>query len=676
MLRRSGIFLAAWCALAQQIAAQQVVAPTAEPVGSTRGTDTGDYNYTNSFETGYRWSLVGGDRGEYRSDVNYGNGLRLLGSSFAINSKDGHGRFFDEIVLNTSGLGNDPYQFATLRIQKNKLYRYDMNWRLSDYFNPGLTVAGGTHFMNTARRLQDHELTLLPQSHVQFHLGYSRNTEDGPALSTAQEFDTSGAGLPIFTNVRRSWNEYRLGADADFAGFKLTLMHRWDFYKDDTPATADGIVAAGTATDQTVVQQFNRSQPIHGSNPGWLGNLFTRRKYWGINARLTYASGSNDFALVEAASGISSFGQAATRQILVGGNASRPDLAGDFAVSLFPSDNLTLVNNTSILSNRIDGLSSYSEYFLGTNQGSTIYFRYLAIRTVTNSSDVNYRVNKWLGLYGGFHYSDRQVRTIEGLSLPGIAGASQSDGYSVTNVQQSGLAGVRIRPVKPLTINLDGEVGRNTEPLTPVAAGKYHSLGGRVEYRVKNLQLSTTYRELYNNNVQDTFSLFSSHSRNYTAAASWSAKSWLSLDASYVKLHLDTQSLLAFFGGVNRPQLQVDPSFYISNIHSANLGARIALGKRADIYAGYSIVKDVGDGRASAVTAVAAGDPVQSLVSSVQTFPLTYESPLARLSIRISPKVRWNAGWQYYAYGEQFQILAYYQNFHAHTGYTSLSWSF
>ena len=73
-----------------------------------------------------------------------------------MNSKEGHGRFFDEIVITTQGLGNDPYESAALRIQKNRLYRYDMSWRLNDYFNPGLTTdgAGGQHFLNTSTGLR------------------------------------------------------------------------------------------------------------------------------------------------------------------------------------------------------------------------------------------------------------------------------------------------------------------------------------------------------------------------------------------------------------------------------------------------------------------------------------------------------------------------------------------
>jgi hypothetical protein len=181
---------------------------------------------------------------------------------------------------------------------------------------------------------------------------------------------------------------------------------------------------------------------------------------------------------------------------------------------------------------------------------------------------------------------------------------------------------------------------------------------------------------VYDVNSPQLFSLYNSHSRNYNANASWAPKSWFTLDASYSQMHLDSQSFLAFFAGVNRPQLQTGyQSLYISNIHSGNLGIRFALGKRADVYVGYSITMDTGDGRAAAVPPDVT-DPIQALLSSVETFPLTYQSPLGRVSIKILPKVRWNAGFQLYNYNEKFNLLGYYQNFHAVTGYTSVLWSF
>ena len=160
------------------------------------------------------------------------------------------------------------------------------------------------------------------------------------------------------------------------------------------------------------------------------------------------------------------------------------------------------------------------------------------------------------------------------------------------------------------------------------------------------------------------------------ANASWMPHDWFSFDASYSKLHLDTVGGIAFFAAIPRPTLiQGFDSIYISNIHAGTLNARFVIRKRVDLYVGYSIIKDTGDGRSSAVP-FATTDPLQQLFVSVQTFPLSFQSPMARVSLRITPKVRWNVGWQYYNYHEQFGLFANYQNYHANTGYTSILWSF
>jgi len=674
MQTRFWIFLAA----SGRLWAQQVVAPTSEALGTPRGEDHGSYNVTNSFETGYRFSLVGGDLGEYRSDVNYRNGLRLLASSVSIDSKDGHGHYFDQILLNTMGLGNDPYQSVTLRIQKNGLYRYDMTWRLNDYYNPGLTVAGGLHLMDTVRRTQDHDITLFPQGKFRVRAGYSRNTQDGPTLATSLEPDNNSAnsaGIPVFANVRRQWNEYRLGADVDFAGFKATVLRRWDFYKEDTPYSlfyGSSAAYAGLANDQTVLQQFTKSAPVHGSNPGWMGNLLANHKRWAVNGRFSYMDGHNNFALNEFSSGLGRFGGAANRQILVQGDAERPMVAGDFNFSAQPTSRLTVVNNTSVDNLRINGPSSYTEINNGSNSGQTIIFRYLGIRTVTNSTDAHYRVEDWIGFYAGYRYTDRLVRTIEGFSIPAFAETAPNTVYENTNHLHSGTVGLQLRPVKNLTATLEGEVGRADNPLTPVSDGNYHTLNGRVSYRTRKVQLSTSYKQLYNVNAPVVLSAYSSHSRNYSANASWSPKNWFALDAGYMKLHLDTVSGIAFFAGTRT--LQEGNSLYLSNVHAGNFGVRLAVAKRADVYLGYSITKDTGDGRATATAGVTS--PAGALLASVQTFPLAYQSPLGRVSVRITPKLRWNVGWQFYNYHEEFGLLGYYQNFHAQTGYTSVSWAF
>ena len=85
---------------------------------------SGAYNVVQSWEFGYRLADVGGNRGKYEADVNYRNGFSLLGSSLTANSRDGHGRFFDEFVLTTRDsatiLINPPRSAA-----EERLYRYD-----------------------------------------------------------------------------------------------------------------------------------------------------------------------------------------------------------------------------------------------------------------------------------------------------------------------------------------------------------------------------------------------------------------------------------------------------------------------------------------------------------------------------------------------------------------------
>ena len=671
------VVLIGWILLAHAALAQQVVAPTPDQAGSPRGENTGDYNVMESFETGYRFAVVDGSVGTYRSDVNYGNGIRLLSSDLSVNSRDGHGRWFDQIVLTTIGLGNDPYQSVNLRVEKNKLYRYDMLWRLDDYFNPGLPVAGGLHLMDTTRHMQDHNLTLLPQSKIQFHLGYSRNTQDGPALSTVQLcFDgsiycgTAGNEFPVFENVRTEQDEFRLGADVELAGFKLTLLHSWVFLKDDSGYRENGLEAGDNPSTGVTLSQFQRTAPYRGTSPYWLGNLNRSGKTLAVNGRVTYVEGKGNFILDENAFGVTPLG-AQNQQVAVGGDASRPSLTGDLSISVFPTASVTLVNNTSIGSTRIDGTSDYEQFNLATETADFVSFRYLGLRTIANATDLHYRVKRWLSLYGGYHYSDRRIEDIEDYAIPGpLSGAM----YEQVNVLQEGLLGVRIKPLKAMTVNLESEAGHANQPFTPVSLRNYIALGGRFEYRVKKVTLGAVYKENYNNNSV-TLSSYSSHARTYSANASWAPRDWFTVDASYSKLHLDSLSGIAFFAGLAAVSPLTSNQIYISNIHAANLVARFVVAKRVDLYVGYTITLDTGDGRNSAAPA-GATDPTTLIFAPVQTFPLSYQAPLARVSIRLREKLRWNAGWQYYNYHEEFGLESFYQGYHANTGYTSVTWAF
>ncbi|MBZ5592996.1 MAG: hypothetical protein LAP39_12215 [Acidobacteriia bacterium] len=638
-------------------AAQQTVAPTAEPVGPIRGDNTAEYNVVNSIELGYRWDTVGGSQDEYNSQVNYGSGVRLLSSSLTVNSRDGHGRFFDEIVLTTQGLGNDPYESATLRVQKNRLYRFDMNWRLNDYVNPGLASAGqeSGNLRDTEYTSQDDDLTLFPQSKFKFFLGYSRNVQDGPEFSSVGGIFAPTLGSFAAASVRDARNEYRIGNEFQVLGIKVNWMRGWEDFKEDS----------------RVNPQFDTSQggpdvfanPYHGTSPYWRVALFTDKKWFSMNGRFTYTGTQRAF-LQEQSSFLGGAPPALGLQVVTVGTGHRPVATGNLTLSFFPTSKLSITNSTAVYNVRTEGEAAFLQANDVTGNLQVKNFLYLGIRTVANQTDLNYQAAKWLGLFGGYHYSDRFIRSILDPTLPT---------YDQTSILNAGLFGVRIRPVQPLTIVLDGEIGHANHPFTPKSDGNYQALNARVQYKLKSLMLSAHAQSSYNNN-SIVLTAYSSHARTYAANASWTPLRWLSFQADYSKLHLDTLGGLSFFDSGN---LTAGESLYISNLQTANLGLRFTIGKRVDLYSGYSHVQDTGDGRNQAVGS--GFGPTIPEFQIAQTFPMRFQSPLARLSVKLTNRVRWNVGYQYYGYHEDFftgQSFLTDQAYRAQTGYTSVLWSF
>lgn len=653
------------------LAAQEVVAPTPDKVGPDRGDDWNGYNIVNSFETGYRFLSGSGNLNTYRSNENFGNGVRLLGSFFTANSKTGRARYFDELTLMTEGLGGDPYAHASLRVQKNRLYEYTLLWRRSNYFNPGLVTGGGRgdHILDTSYAMQDHDLTLFPQSRIRLFFGYTRDAQDGPGISTVQlfdpqgPFDSTGNVFPVFTNVKRTENEYRIGAEVRWLGFTFNFMRGWQDFKDDSPDQFSG-VNAGDRFNSAVLNLFARNQPYHGTSPYWRAALFRNSRLFSFNGRFTYTAGERAFVTNETALGVNQFGAAANQQILTFGSARRPVATGNASLTFSPSERFSLTEAVSFYNVRTDGNSAYLQFNNALQSADFLYYQYLGIRTAATQTDALYRVRSWLDLHAEYEYSNRRIAASPQITSP----ASGPNLYFQTNELNAGVIGVRIRPATGFNISLDGEFGRANRPFTFKSDKNYNALTARIQYTHKTLRLMAWSHSDYNEN-SITISTFSSHSRTYSASAAWAPREWLSFDVSYSKIHLDTLGGIHFFA--NAQLFANQASYYISNLHVGTLGVHLRPLSRADLYLGYSRVQDTGDGR-SLPTVTSVGPPIPAF-QSAQTFPVKFESPLARLSIRLSERIRWNVGYQYFGYRADFWRA---EDYLANTGYTSLLWSF
>ena len=85
---------------------------------------------------------------------------------------------------------------------------------LANPLNPAVSVVPTSiqfspHALDLVRRMQDYNLTLLPQSKIRFRLGYSRNVNEGPAFTTLD-----GGTEPLLNqNFRITTNSYHAGVD-------------------------------------------------------------------------------------------------------------------------------------------------------------------------------------------------------------------------------------------------------------------------------------------------------------------------------------------------------------------------------------------------------------------------------------------------------------------------------
>jgi hypothetical protein len=217
----------------------------------SKGTNSGNYNIQQSVEFGYRLNEVNGNQETYDTFVNLGSGIRLFDYTLDMRSLNHQGILFDDLNFSNFGYGGDPNDVSRLHIDKNKWYDFHLLFRRDknvwDYnlwanpLNPASPNAFGSatsgcilspptaaapgkpgycstpavglestpHALDLVRRMQDYDLTLLPQSRIRFRLGFSHDRDEGPGF-----FTTDSGTMPDFPeNYSYTTNAYRAGVD-------------------------------------------------------------------------------------------------------------------------------------------------------------------------------------------------------------------------------------------------------------------------------------------------------------------------------------------------------------------------------------------------------------------------------------------------------------------------------
>ncbi len=642
--------------------AQQPVAPLADEQARSR--QIGSYEVSNLLEAGYRFARVGGDHDLYRAGVNYGNGMRLFNGRFRATSLDRQGPLDELSIVSAGGLA-DPYQMHTVRAQRNGVFRYDLQHRTVRYHNRLPTLWRGEHGLRSSRTMQSHQVVLRPGGRLEGILGLDLNRRSGPGFASEAiphrdgGFDARNF-LRYRSDLEQNGRQYRAGLSARFLGLALTVIQAVDLYE-ESGASVDASSGPSLAPNIQPVEALSRSAPFHGRTPITTVALRSRETgRLGVAARFVHSGGYRNSTLMQNLAVPDPAASAATiRDTFVVGDATRNQGSGELTVTFLASSRLALTNTTSFHNTRIDGQAAFLE--TGLFRDEFIRFDHLGIRRLSNASEATFRPSKQISVFGAHRFSDRRVRTREATRYPDFEFGRDLE--SQDNRVRTAAGGFRWLPAPGVRASVDFEVGRADRPLAATSERRFHNESARIRWRRGDFTVGGFYRNRVNDNPTEMLA-YSSESRSQGVQATWVApESGTVLDAAYNLLKMDVSTgILNLFDLPDLPDR--GRSVYACSIHVMSLGLRVVPTERLTLSLRYSFTKDTAGGREGLAR------DGSDLFSGL---PMTYQSPQARLSVRLRDGLLWNAGWQYYGYAERFSGT---RGYRAQVGFSSLSLSF
>jgi hypothetical protein len=695
-------------------------APKTESAAVEAGDGTGDYIITGTIEVGYRGLSVDGDLNKYQSDLNYKAGPRLFDSSFLVRSKEGNGELFDTFLLTSTGWGGDPNGHLRFSAEKPKLYRFDGTYRRFKYFrfvnnlaNPNWVFSPasfsvvpnpitGEHGTDTRTDLGDFDLTLLPKNKaIRFNVGFSPERYSGPGFTN---YHAGGNEFNFLSQLRSQANDYRVGADGTVGPLDFSFLQGFRRFRDDSfinLGTTPGINLNPTVASLT---SFNRNEPTRGSINYTRFSLHTLvAKKLDITGRIVHSNATSTFAFIENFTGrnwnprITGWPPgplAATPNILnlgqysITGTAERPNTLGDIGVTLLATDKLRISNTFRVEDFTIDGTAVFADFFSITRgagptlRTDTIAFSNLDANRVTkyrkyqNTLEGDYQFNTRYSIHLGYRYGNRRIaESFEGFNLgsngsltPPAARTSESE--EERNHTHAFFAGFKARPTTNWTVYFDAEHGTADNVFTRI--GNYDYTNIRAKTRItpsKNLSLNLAVITKNNSNPSEIAGVslqdfgVDIRSRLFTASLDWTPNSRVSLSTGYNYNWIDSDAVVDyFFNSVRHP---LGHSLYFMRNNFFFIDTTAQLTPRVTLFTSYRINKDNGQGDRLA-------DPTGSPGILISSYPNSFQSPEARLAIKINRKLDWNFGYQYYNYNESALVGPGPQNYHAHLPYTSL----
>ena len=712
-----GVLLVLFAALTVVQAQQPLPSPSPKKsdyneTPAETGEKAGDFTVISSLEFGYRGLRVDGDLNKYQSDLNYKAGPRLFDSSFLLKSTDGKGGLFDSLLATSTGWGADPQGNLRVSVEQPKWYRFDATYRrfkyfrfLNDFANPNWVfspasfsvppkVTTGEHGYNTRVKLGDFDLTLLPKNRsIRFNAGYSPERYSGPAFTN---YHVGGNEFMLLSELRSRANDFRVGADGKLGPLNFSFLQGFRRFRDDS--VIDLGVTPGINLNPTVANltSFDRNEPARGSVNYSRFSLQTLvAKRLDITGRIIYSKAKQNFVSLESFSGrnwnprITGFPASppgATPNILnlgqysLTGDTERPNWLGDIGLTWLATDKLRLSNTFRVETFEINGAALFADFFSLTRgtRTDTIGFSNRDVNTRTeyrkiqNTIEGDYQFNKDYSIHLGYRYGRRRIEeAISGFALNSNAPTPLAP---VTDEEHNNthavLGGFKARPFHDWTIYFDAEHGTADNVFTRIGNYNYTNIRAKSRYKpTARLGFNLAVITKDNSNPSEIAGVsledfgVKVKSRIFSSSIDWTATSRFSISTGYNYHWINSNAKLDYF--FNNVQHPLGNSLYFvrNNFFFIESVARIA--PRVTLFTAYRINKDNGQGNRVA-------DPTGNPGTLIASYPMSFQSPEARLAIKLHQRLDWNVGYQYYNYNESPIVGPRPQNYHSHLPYTSL----
>lgn len=680
------------------------------------GENAGVYTVISSIEFGYRGLSVDGDLNKYQSDLNYKAGPRLFDSSFLLKSREGGGSLFETMLITSTGWGADPQGNLRVSVEQPEWYRFDATYRRFKYFRflntfanpnwvfspaqfsvpPKLTT--GEHGYDTRIKLGDFDLTLLPKNrHIRFNVGYSPERYSGPAFTN---YHVGGNEFNLLGNLESRSDDFRVGADGSIGPVNLSFLQGFRRFRDDSVIDSGinpGINVNPAAANLT---GFHRNEPARGSvNYTRFSAQTTIAKRLDITGRVIYSKAEQNYDFAENFTGrnwnprITGFPPSppgATPntlnlgQYILNGTAERPSWLGDVGITWLATDKFRLSNTFRVETFEITGSALFSDFFSLTRgtRTDTIGFSNRDVNTRTdyrrysNTIEGDYQFNPRYSVHLGYRYGNRRVtEEISGFNLGSNSPTALTpSSFTEHNNTHAILGGFKARPLSEWTIYFDAEHGTADNVFTRIGNYNYTNIRAKSRYKpTQNVAFNLSLITKDNANPSEIAGVsledfgVKVKSRIFTSSLDWTVTSRFSLNTGYNYHWINSRAIVDYF--FNSVQHPLGNSLYFVRNNFFFVESVMRLAPRATLFAGYRINKDNGQGNRLA-------DPTGNPGTLIASYPMSFQSPEARLAIKLHQRLDWNVGYQYYNYNESTLVGPRPENYHAHLPYTSLRFYF